>query len=379
MYSQETAFDCLLHSRPLKKAGADLLQTKCRFFVNLLRSNCLIRSETVEGLRSQLIKCGWRANRDSQEDAVEFFLFLTGVFELPFLPLNIQLFHGALEDASDDKFTADRVLALSLPPSLFPSKLPPSRPSDLSLISGLSNRSDAPSREVISVETLLLDYFCSNRIQGIRRSLQPSQQSECEKTAVTDAWSMLKLLPFYTSQNELGVVSEIREADLSDPDLILPLMIKRYTQAPDGTYIRDSRHIALSTEINFNNFIKRLDEPIAEIPTKEYRLQLKAVVCHIGTSLQSGHYIVYVRDTVTNDWLELDDLSQEKVRRFTSVRSATKAFARMGQNAYLLLYKLSTGPSSSFRADGAFMDAKVARKLQVQELSNLKEKSCPIQ
>ncbi|KAI9298891.1 cysteine proteinase [Neoconidiobolus thromboides FSU 785] len=375
MYSHETTFDCLLQSKKLQDKLSESLQTLCRFFVNLLRSNLLVRAEIVESIRKKLIECGWGTNKYSQEDAGEFFLFLCNLFQLPYLPFNLQLIHGAkLDPKLDTKLIEDRILPLSLP------ELNPNN----------------STKRFITIEDLLLDYFYSNKISGLRRSIEINPNEE--KAAITDAWSVLKLLPFYTSKNELSNINILKESELNEPDLILPLMIKRYKKEFNKSHHlddikRDNRGVTLSCDINFNNFIKKMDSAIEDKSKNEYRLELKSVICHIGTTLQSGHYIVFVKDSNTNDWVQMDDLKNEKVQRYSSVKQATQAFEIMARNSYILFYKLKVINHSSnsnnntnfnrLRSNTAMsMDAKLARNMQALEFierDSYKDKSCAMQ
>jgi hypothetical protein len=93
MYATTTAFDPLLTSdTDDDDFDKRRLQTALRLFVNRLRDGHLVRTDQVRRLREALAATGWEghtfAGAWSQEDTSEFFLHLTNIFGLPFLPVS---------------------------------------------------------------------------------------------------------------------------------------------------------------------------------------------------------------------------------------------------------------------------------------------------
>ena len=129
-------------------------------------------------MREYLITCGWIGKDDNgnptQEDASEFFLFLSCLYELPYLPLGMHLFHGASADPNDERVITERLIQVSIP-------------------------GDPMGETPVSLEEALVNYFHDNVVSGINRSLG----DEFEQAEVS-AWQVLKLLPFYSASNEQG-------------------------------------------------------------------------------------------------------------------------------------------------------------------------------
>jgi uncharacterized UBP type Zn finger protein len=94
MYISSTAFDPLLtYDIPIEEDDKAKLQTVLRLFVNKLRKGRFINAEYVHWFREMLREAEWKGQDDignwTQEDASELFMFITEMFELPYLPVNI--------------------------------------------------------------------------------------------------------------------------------------------------------------------------------------------------------------------------------------------------------------------------------------------------
>jgi hypothetical protein len=101
MYATTTAFDPLLtNDTDDDDFDKRRLQTALRLFINRLRDGHLVRTDQVRRLREALTATGWEGNTAfgawAQEDTSEFFLHLTNIFGLPFLPVSFTLSFSSL-------------------------------------------------------------------------------------------------------------------------------------------------------------------------------------------------------------------------------------------------------------------------------------------
>ncbi|KAI9497879.1 hypothetical protein BDB00DRAFT_802333 [Zychaea mexicana] len=336
------------------------LQTLLRFFVNKMRKGHLIKSETVRGLRKTLQGAQWRGCDEDgnwmQEDASELFMFLTETFDLPYLPFQIRLFHGADRDMDDDRVMTDRILSIAVP----------------------HDRS-------AKLENLLLDHFYDNIITGIKRQVgdsgngnggaggaggenrSPSDDDNgmsddelsitkgaehSEGQVEVTAWQVLELLPFYSGMNEQGNSIET-QAPQNFPDwhLILPIVLNRYRYDQRGNSHKIKTIIDIPPQIEFNRFVNRnTDYPICRTCGQKVEcvMRLQSAVCHKGSSVHAGHYVAYARASncvgAANDqddeiWLKLDDLDTSKRVRTIAGRHSTVQ-AELSRDAYVLFYEL---------------------------------------
>ncbi|CAG8454390.1 1845_t:CDS:2 [Ambispora gerdemannii] len=384
MFARMRAFDGLLYVEPEKPDASDLL-VHLRLFVNRLRSGSFLNTQMQ--LRENLRKCGWIGTDDkghpTQEDTSEFFLFLSSLFELPYLPLGIHLYHGATEEANDERVVTERIIQIAIPGD----------PQDL-----------AP----VSLEEALMLYFHNNVVSGINRTvgndnrggdgndgelmeLKESEEEEYEdeksqtiEEVPVSAWQFLKLLPFYSASNEQGEQIHADTFQFPDKNLILPLVLKRYGYNDKYQPFRIEKRVIIPPSVNFNTFLnlEAVDEPCRCNTEHRYRLQLRSVVCHIGSNLSSGHYIGYTSDD--EGWYKLDDLNTEqRVKRYGTIEEITYLFNEFSLNAYLLFYELQfSHPAVTIEEEAIELDHHVAQNLQLKEFSNgggPNERNCCIQ
>ncbi|ORX95117.1 cysteine proteinase [Basidiobolus meristosporus CBS 931.73] len=318
MFGTHTCYDSLLRVRELTSEAALHLQTTCRLYVNLLRSGKHVSKTVIEMIRNDLAQCGWKGGksedfggsyetRPTQEDASELLLFLMDVFELPFLPLGVKLHHYGDTDEDDAKIITERIFQLSIP----------------------SEEEQEPSQSIM-LENILVNYFYNNKVSGIRRNVEKLGREE-----TIDAWSVMELLPFYSAENELGTNLLSHSTDFPEHNIIVPLTLKRYAVDHNGYSVRTSQHVSIPPLIDFSSFVSV--QPGA--PLAKYTLVLKSAVCHLGTSLSSGHYISYsvsVDDPTV--WYKHDDLEfgSRRIRKYPT----SKCFEDMAENGYLFFYQL---------------------------------------
>ncbi|KAI8876219.1 cysteine proteinase [Backusella circina FSU 941] len=341
MYISNTAFDPLLtYDISASDETKIQLQTLFRLFVNKLRKGHLIPAEHIHWLRKVMEAANWKGRDEhgnwSQEDASELFLFITEFFDLPYLPFQIRLFHGANRDTDDDRVMTDRMVALSIPEN---------------------------TKDIIPLETILVDYFYNNIITGVKRQVErdifasPSASSflsdkkmdiseqEDQEVAVT-AWQVLELLPFYSASNEQGDSIQT-QVDSSFPDthMILPIVLKRYCYR-NGVSTKIATKVDIPPNIDFNRFVNRsVDDPTCSVCGHliNWTLHFKSAVCHKGSSPYSGHYIGYSRVLCGDDevyWLKLDDLDKEHRVTMIKEKDASSIFNDLAKNAYIIFYEL---------------------------------------
>ncbi|KAJ1970058.1 hypothetical protein IWQ62_000218 [Dispira parvispora] len=342
MFARQTVFDGLLFPREDAPPRVLELQIACRLFVNQLRRGKLIQPVTVETLRTQLVACGWpqgevatqgvpkepltcSANRTTQEDAGELFLFLTDTLGLPFLPFEVRLHHGADNVDDDERFVAERVLQLAIPEDseflLRHTKGAAAEPEGTQGLTGSSTSrvgplgnvwdhvlppdvdpSPACSTTPLHLKDLLVHHFYNTRITGIER---PLKHKEIESTIFqTDAWSMLELFPFYGPQNELGDMVPASAAIFPEDTLVLPLMLKRYRMGPTGEITKIHRPIVIPHTIDFTAFVNptgdaapfHCDPPSSTSADSEPHSPLNPPPSHTEGALPS-RMASYIRDS----------------------------------------------------------------------------------
>ncbi|KAI8082940.1 ubiquitin carboxyl-terminal hydrolase-domain-containing protein [Halteromyces radiatus] len=404
MYIGLTSFDpMLLDQEEQLIHKKHHLQRTLRLFVNKLRSGQLVKKSTVAQVRRGLEQTGWygqdpETHHWQQEDASELFLFLTSIFELPYLPFQLRLFHGANKDMDDDRIMTDRLLPLSLP----------------------TMEKDDDIIEPLRLETILLDHFYNSVVTGVKRNVNmenerrqcldtqeylstswgssstngtsdstdkcltivttntttptlmddkgkdkknmdtfgndpktPIQQQQQQQQREVDAWQAMELLPFYSSSNELGDMIDDGQQHYFSPDthLVLPIVLKRYKlnhhQQNGNYYVKDERPVQVPDTIPFLQFVNRnTDNAVCSQCNAEmdYLMVLKSVVCHQGSSPYSGHYVAYAKmyktsATSPNIWMKLDDLDLDH-RVQTDIKEET-VLDQVSKNGYLFFYELN--------------------------------------
>ncbi|KAK3825350.1 MAG: hypothetical protein J3Q66DRAFT_278895 [Benniella sp.] len=346
MFARLSAFEGLLNvnldtDRTL--LHAHLLQTWLRMFVNQLRSGRLIQAHVIKELRQHLYSCGWNCpgpldppGSSRQEDASELFMFLTEKLHLPYLPLEQRLLHGARVSADDDKVITERMLQISIP-TPEPQNGPPTSPT-AKLESALS---------ILSLEKLLAQHFYDNTLTGIRRKISSGTGAPLSPGVEVPvaAWQVMELLPFYSSSNEQGGIIHASQSQYPTDVVILPLILKRYSFGADMQARRINTPIDIPRRIDFSRFVSQQTSELGDYmdcgpPKVKYILELKSVVCHLGTRLNSGHYRSY-----EPNWLRHDDLDPSGQRVQLISRNSAEDMdmeADWARNGYILFYELQT-------------------------------------
>ncbi|KAJ2385907.1 hypothetical protein GGI23_006615, partial [Coemansia sp. RSA 2559] len=319
LFGAQTSYDALLYMRDLRSEPANKLLAISRLFVNFMRAGELIDVWLVEEMRGALFACGWLGGEPStkaigQQDASELYMFLMDALQMPYLPLEMRMVHGADHDAADCKMVAQRMAELAFPED--------------------STMADDPP---LLLQALLESYFFDNRVEQLERSLKSSAaDSGGEPTATkvrTNAWSFLSIYPFYTPQSELDGPGYAGAAEYpDDAPFILPFLLKRYAVNERGVVRRINRRVIIPMVLDVTNIVSMGDadkyadndkardaaqaEPSPIVRAKassgqaepsllllpppppypnrvQYRLVLRSAVCHKGADVRAGHYISF--------------------------------------------------------------------------------------
>ena len=388
MFARLPSFEAILYTNfddELRKE----LGIKLRLWVNLLRSGKLITTDITKQLQDQLATCGWAdAKEIHQQDASEAFSFITETLALPMLTLKMDLYHLGKEDAGDDhKFVNERLLEVAIPEpptdgrpitledcleSYFNNKVEvtrhlerkntltsttPQTPRDpekarlakievaqlrgsespTPLTGGPPRYPNSPSRPSNRSRgsSLIKEHYVFEKID----TQDPASPSSLEgntgrrragsirKAVMMPAWQFFSLIPWYTdSSNGAAPNNDAQIANhFSKTRPILGICLKRYLVDKKGKAERLDTHIDIPLEIALPHFIQ--DDSMAEDGPAfgNFKLSLQSIVCHRGTSVDSGHYLSAVRypntakaqDTESprapDQWLKHDDLAKERV------------------------------------------------------------------
>ncbi|KAI5290937.1 hypothetical protein KEM54_006949 [Ascosphaera aggregata] len=350
---------------------------------------------------------GWPdAAQLQQQDASELFTFLTGKLELPLLTLKVDLYHTGCDDANDDhKFVNERLLEIPIPPDReegggitleecleayfnnhvevkrylerqnsslrkdsVSKKMAVAHVECVDCSSGsyspeLSQAQSSISGTSTSEIPTLVSRLTSSSIiqkrwvsdaddQSIHQgSNHPSpnpthRRGELRHEVMMPALQVFSLIPWYA--DNLSSDDAQTAIHFSQKRPILGMCLKRYN-IQNGRPVRRNTYVDIPVEIGLPHFIK--DDQIDESAPifGNFKLVLQAVVCHRGSSTDSGHYISMVRsknpetssptssspqDEIETTWLRFDDLAYERV---TAV-DIDKALRE--ESPYLLFYQI---------------------------------------
>ncbi|KIW16744.1 hypothetical protein PV08_03933 [Exophiala spinifera] len=434
MFSRLDSFEAMLYNSfddlPRNKLGFLL-----RVWVNLLRNGKLITTDITKVLQEALAECGWREAAElHQQDASEAFTFITGVLELPLLTLKMDIYHTGKEDTNDDhKFINERLLEVAIPPpeptdehkvitleecleDYFNNRIEVrrymERRSTLSSIRKTSAvhvetveidpDSSSPSTPVVSpiglpperpvnrmrTPSIIQERYVpirgesgSSSLVGIdsKDSVGRLRAGSVRKEVMMPAWQFFSLIPWYTDNaptNDAQVA-----AHFSSKRPVLGLCLKRYTMTPEGRAIRLDTQIDIPVEIGVPHFIQ--DEHMEETGSLSgnFKLSLQSVVCHRGTSVDSGHYIALVRGTPppnssnsvssttpTATWMRFDDLAPSRI----TVVDIEKALRE--ETPYLLFYQIvpiDGDPGHITSGEETVLSAASERNASVSEVSSV--------
>ncbi|KAH8434622.1 ubiquitin C-terminal hydrolase family protein [Aspergillus melleus] len=412
MFARLDCFEAILYKsfsdEPRRKLAILL-----RLWVNMLRSGKLITTDLTKHLQDALAECGWEdAAKLRQQDASEAFTFITEKLELPLLTLKMDIYHTGKEDVSGDhKFVNERLLEVAIPepeegktvtledclesyfnnrievkrhlerrntvsstksvdsmakgftthvetvevspsPAASPTVSSPVRLDSGNPISSVTETGNAnpqmPRRSSIVQQRFIPDP--EDEKADDLGAITSQRRGSYRKEVMMPAWQFFSLIPWYTDNTPTNDAQVA--AHFSSKRPILGMCLKRYSMLPSGKAIRLDTFVDIPTEIGLPHFIQD-DSMDAEGPIYgSFKLSLQAIVCHRGTSVDSGHYIAIVRGTSAGAapasshgaeenasnapryWMRFDDLAKERVT-LVDIEQALKH-----ESPYLLFYQI---------------------------------------
>lgn len=402
MFSNLDSFEPILF---LSNQSADpllnRLSTLLRVYVNLLRSGNIIRVDLTIQICDTLAKLGFtEAMSHKQQDAATLFEFLTEVLSMPLLTFKIDIQHGGKFNEEDDhKYSKERMLFVSLMEV---------DDENASVHSSSSNTGSESHDDEILLEECLENYF-SNSI-SVKRELErratldsmasgkpsvslveniddrtnltqesPAKNSQIHtqvrtrsstlsiwnmksednsnnnptkpkpKEVSLPAWMFLRLLPFYTDDNNVSISKDGNvnstansSREFANRRPVLPICLKRYSFENDRAN-RLAKKVIIPPVISLPSFVA--DDNDDNKASHNYKLILESAICHRGTTITSGHFVSVVRknynqinesdtEAYNAPWFLYDDVHKPKVVE----KSFKEVFAT--EWPYILFYRL---------------------------------------
>lgn len=317
----------------LQSSHPTALCIELKAIVNDLRHGRVIQPGALNALRNTLTRtAGWHPGK-GQHDAAELLAFMLDHLKAPFLPLIKNLSHHAAPDVEADHtpFT-ERILWLNL-----------------------------YSRNDNHLEHMVDDYFFSEVVHGLRR---PGGSPYG-----VDAVVRRSLIPSYTPTRETG--DTVSASRIKFGFVTLPFAISRFSTNGD---CKDRRRVIVPTALSATKYIGPFTNDL------QYTLILRSVVCHLGSTVRSGHYVAYTYSASGGGWRRWDDLDDGSIK---TVRGNTltgepvnREWAEeIRQNCYLLCYELVPGepypiykfPQNAVEDRRTSLDAQLAAQAQQEE------------
>lgn len=155
-----------------------------------------------------------------------------------------------------------------------------------------------------------------------------------------------------TSSNDAEVA-----ANFSHTPPVIGICLKRYAMSPDGSATRNSVYIDVPLDIRLPQFVDESSRVEGQPIIGNFKLSLQSVICHQGNSVQSGHYISFVREPAeiadgdsassrrmstssqppqysTDRWIRHDDIVSERIS-YVDIEQILKE-----EMPYLLFYQV---------------------------------------
>lgn len=391
MFSNLDSFEPILFlSNKSENWMINRLSTLLRVYVNLLRSGNLIKVDLTMQICETLYKLGFtEAMSHKQQDAATLFEFLTEVLCMPLLTFKIDIQHGGKFNEDDDrKYSKERMLFVSVVDDVVeedPALNSESHENEILLEECLENyfsNSISVKRELERRATLdrgsvsIVDNVddmaslseSSAKNSGVTTQVrtrsstlsiwsQPDDSNHDNasnpkpKEVSLPAWMFLRLLPFYTDDNNVSVSNDgnVKSTAKSSREFanrrpVLPICLKRYSFENDKAN-RLSKKVIIPPIINLPPFVA--DDNDDNKSSHNYKLILESAICHRGTSITSGHFVSAVRknyhrinmsdtEAYNASWYLYDDMHKPKVieKSFKELFSA--------EWPYILFYRLVT-------------------------------------
>lgn len=187
------------------------------------------------------------------------------------------------------------------------------------------------------------------------------------------AWQFFKLLPWYTDNMPTSDAQVAAHFSRKRP--VLGIALKRYHVSNTGVASRSNTFIDIPLEIAVPAFLSDDSMENGNPLGGNFKLVLQSVVCHRGTSVNSGHYVSLVRgqapnadprdssgrpesfssDEEADPWMLFDDLARERV---VSIDIAQKL---KEECPYLLFYQVQPIDNDLFTGDPPSYDSHIFR------------------
>lgn len=446
MFAKLDSFEPVLfllnqNSNPLAARLSALL----RVYVNLLRLGNIITTDISQAICECLAALGFtEATSHKQQDCAPLFEFLTETLAMPLLTFRVEIQHLGKHDDDDRRYSKERILFVSVPDAITEDE---SQSEEITLEECLEhyfNNSISVKRELQRRATLdslqylplplgdvtirsngSVDYTTSESFSrnlseqsskpspltptpekpdGLPSNARSSQVrirtrsstlsvwsinsvENQNKEVMLPAWMLLRLLPFYTDDNDTTVGSASASASASgvvpgpgselvarnsvefaNRRPVLPICLKRYSFSKgEHKASRSRRRIIIPPVIDLPLFVDN-DSSDMENAGQGFKLVLESAVCHRGTSIESGHFVSAVRvsscledetleQSLASQWYLYDDMKKTRV--------VTKSFKELFDTEwpYFLFYRLVA--SNDGRDRGPVSSALSARRSHV--------------
>lgn len=164
------------------------------------------------------------------------------------------------------------------------------------------------------------------------KSAEPQRKASIRTEVLMPAWQFFKLLPWYT--DNVPTSDAQVAAHFSHKRPVLGIALKRYQVSNSGNASRLGTYVDIPLEIAVPAFVS--DDNIGDDSplVGNFKLVLQSVVCHRGSSVNSGHYVSLVRGQAANakdrgsfesrpsspysdeeadPWMLFDDLARDRV------------------------------------------------------------------
>lgn len=167
------------------------------------------------------------------------------------------------------------------------------------------------------------------------------------------AWQFFKLLPWYT--DNVPTSDAQVAAHFSHKRPVLGIALKRYQVSNQGVASRLNTYVDIPLEIAVPAFVSDDDISDDSPLVGNFKLVLQSVVCHRGSTVNSGHYISLVRGQAANakdrgsfsstsespysddepdPWMLFDDLAKDRIT-YVDIHQKLKE-----ECPYLLFYQV---------------------------------------
>lgn len=393
----------LLNQNPNPLVGR--LTGLLRVYVNLMRLGNLITTDLSQAICECLATLGFtEATSHRQQDCAPLFEFLTETLAMPLLTFRVEIQHSGKYDDDDRRYSKERILFVSVPEPnpdaetnnihdndeisleeclehYFNNSISVKR--ELQRRATLDSLQPNPFKDTFTHNALIsaaitvdaggsqMKPFDSSSTVRLEEKLEmPMRASSSQirvrtrsstlsvwsinsfenknKEVMLPAWMLLRLLPFYTDDNDTrggGETFARSSQEFANRRPVLPICLKRYSFAKGDTKgSRSQRRITIPPVINLPLFVAE-DDNMSDNLASGFKLVLESAVCHRGHSIESGHFVSAVRvetsledqtleESLAASWYLYDDMKKTRV--------VTKTFKELFDSEwpYILFYRL---------------------------------------